>query len=190
MRILSSSLPSAINAPPVWGIRFVGLSRSGDLRASLRSTNAANDSPNAETVSGDAPDSGKCSRVPEATPDALWQARQFCASSTGKTSTRKSGPDCALAVHAISQIADARIRHCNREEAHFVCRPSLLPNPSTIGHDPPLRATEAGLDRELQYESAEGPLKLRALGGVFPSGLAGSRHGALELNAPTRPHFS
>ena len=86
----SSSLSAAIRGPPVCGILLVGLSRSADWPIAAWSTRRFRPRPNRWIAAIGAPISGNCSLVPEATPEVLWQARQFFDSRRGYRSTAKS----------------------------------------------------------------------------------------------------
>jgi hypothetical protein len=89
--------PGLIRSPPVCGIRAVGFRSKSDPSGFCRSTKTTSEFPKAAILSASASASGKCSRVADATPSVLWQARQLAFSRIGKRVVRKS-PLCPQRV--------------------------------------------------------------------------------------------
>src|SRR3977135_1984528 len=86
-------------------MRLVGLTNSKELDGLARSTTRAKDSPKISICSLLAPLSGKCIRVPEATPSVAWQSRQFAASRTGYNLVAKElGSVAGLCAQPADQI--------------------------------------------------------------------------------------
>ena len=103
----SSSLSAAMRGPPVCGILLVGLSKSADWLISAWFTRRLRPSPNRWTTPCGAPSSGNWSLVPDATPEVLWQARQFFASRRGYRSAAKSSGASAHGAGIASSDANA-----------------------------------------------------------------------------------
>src|SRR5580765_1558174 len=74
-----------MRTPPVCRSRLVGFRIRSDRDGSVRLTRAASVMPNASISSGLAFASGKCNRVPDATPSSAWQPRHCAASKIGYT---------------------------------------------------------------------------------------------------------
>src|SRR3569833_1585917 len=92
---------------------MVGFLKSRESSGWSRSTNTTRELPKAAIFSGLASDSGKWRRVAEATPSALWQARQFAFSSTGYKVVRKSGVWAA----SVPQANPAKISDFNKNDS-------------------------------------------------------------------------
>src|SRR5579863_4748784 len=125
----SSSEPGLMRSPPVCGMRWVGFCKIRECGTSARFTSGASDRPNISIWSLLASASGKCTRVPEATPLVVWQMRQCAASRTGYNLVAKKVGSVAgaCARAAGTMIADAVKNKTVRIPGRFMVYLLLLP---------------------------------------------------------------
>src|SRR5437899_1043346 len=112
-----------MRTPPVCRSRLVGFRISSDRDGSVRLTSAASVMPNASISSGLAFASGKCNRVPDATPSSAWQPRHCAASKIGYTVRVNEMPGVPGACPATLTLEmprdpiDARTKSVTRDTA-------------------------------------------------------------------------